>query len=240
MEIIPAIDIMDGRCVRLTEGDYSTRKQYHANPVEVARSFEEAGVKRLHVVDLDGARAGKVINLSTLEGICSNTSMIIDFGGGVRKDEDLQAAFDAGAAMVTCGSVAVKNPDLAARWVARYGAEKLILGADVKNGHIAVSGWEEESRLALQPFLENYLQMGFKTVICTDISKDGKLQGPSFGLYEELLSSFPSMHLIASGGITTLQDLHALKDAGLFGAIVGKALYEGRIHLDEIESFITG
>lgn len=240
MEIIPAIDIMDGRCVRLTEGDYSTRKQYHAEPVEVAKSFEEAGVKRLHVVDLDGARAGKVINLATLEGICSATSMIIDFGGGVRKDEDLQAVFDAGAAMVTCGSVAVKDPDLAARWVARYGAEKLILGADVKNGHIAVSGWEEQSQIPVQPFLEKYLQMGFRTVICTDISKDGKLQGPSFGLYEELMASFPEMQLVASGGITTVRDLQELQVAGLFGAIVGKALYEGHIRLDEITALITG
>jgi phosphoribosylformimino-5-aminoimidazole carboxamide ribotide isomerase len=239
MEIIPAIDIMDGRCVRLTEGDYSTRKQYHANPVEVAKSFEEAGIRRLHVVDLDGARAGKVVNLATLESICSATSMVVDFGGGVRSDEDLQQVFDAGAAMVTCGSVAVKDPDLAARWIARHGGDRLILGADVKNGRIAVSGWEEQSRLDLMPFLSSYLQMGYQHVICTDISKDGKLQGPSTDLYHEIIAAFPAIRLIASGGITTAADLEALKRIGTSGAIIGKAIYEGYIQLSELQSFIA-
>jgi phosphoribosylformimino-5-aminoimidazole carboxamide ribotide isomerase len=238
MEIIPAIDIMDGKCVRLTEGDYNTRKQYHANPVEVAQAFEQAGIKRLHVVDLDGARAKKVVNSDTLAAICKATALIVDFGGGVRTDEDLAKAFDAGARMITCGSVAIKNPDLAARWISKYGGDKMILGADVKNGSIAVNGWEEESQMAILPFLKQYTQMGFKKVICTDVSKDGKLEGPSFALYQEIIDAFPDLELIASGGISSVNDLTQLAKARLYGAIVGKAIYENRISMSDLKPFI--
>jgi len=234
MEIIPAIDLIDGKCVRLTQGDYSSKKEYHSDPLEVAKSFEQKGVRRLHLVDLDGAKAKKVINLSVLEQIAKNTKLIVDFGGGVRSDEDLEKVFGAGAQQVTCGSVAVKNPDLAEKWINKYGADKLILGADVKNEMIAVSGWEENTTLEIIPFLQRYFEMGFRKVICTDISKDGLLQGPSTELYQKIIAAFPGLNLIASGGVTTFEDVLKMKEIGAYGAIIGKAIYEGTLNLEEI------
>jgi len=234
MEIIPAIDLIDGKCVRLTQGDYSSKKEYHSDPLEVAKSFEQKGVRRLHLVDLDGAKAKKVINLPVLERIAKNTKLIVDFGGGVRSDEDLEKVFGAGAQQVTCGSVAVKNPDLADKWINKYGADKLILGADVKNEMIAVSGWEENTNVEIIPFLQRYFEMGFRKVICTDISKDGLLQGPSTELYQKIIAAFPGLDLIASGGVTTFEDVLNMKEIGAYGAIIGKAIYEGTLNLEEI------
>ncbi len=234
IELIPAIDIIDGKCVRLSQGDYSTRKVYNENPVEVAKEFEAYGIRRLHVVDLDGAASKHVVNYRVLEQIASRTSLIIDFGGGIKTDEDLIIAFDNGAQMVTLGSVAVKNPDLFRQWLAKYGSEKIILGADVKDRRIAVSGWLEDSKQELLPFLADYIQAGVSKVLCTDISCDGMLQGPSIALYKEVLERFPDMHLIASGGVSCLQDIIELNEAGVPAVVFGKALYEGKITLKEL------
>jgi phosphoribosylformimino-5-aminoimidazole carboxamide ribotide isomerase len=238
MEIIPAIDIIDGKCVRLKQGDYSQKTEYHSKPEEVAKNFEAMGITRLHLVDLDGAKAKKVVNIEVLKRICLQTNLKVDFGGGVRSDEDLMMVFDAGASQVTCGSVAIKDPELAQKWLSQHGPEKLILGADVKNERIAVSGWLEESTEEIIPFLKRYLKMGFLYVICTDISKDGLLQGPSFDLYRKLRTEFPDMQLIASGGVTQSDDLSSLREMGVYGAIVGKAIYEGKISTDELISHL--
>ncbi len=234
MRFIPAIDIIDGKCVRLTQGDYSQKKIYNENPVEVAKSFENAGLQYLHLVDLDGAKQKKVVNYKVLEQIASQTSLKIDFGGGVQSNEDIQKVFDAGAKQITGGSIAVKNPDLFESWIERYGSEKIILGADVKNEKIAVGGWEETSELHIFDFLEKYLAKGIRYVICTDISKDGLLQGTSLELYQKILKKFPDIHLIASGGVSCMQDLDDLQKNGLEGAIIGKAIYEEKISLEEL------
>lgn len=237
MDIIPAIDIIEGSCVRLIQGDYAQKTEYASDPLEMAKRFEAHGLKRLHLVDLEGAKGGAIVNLKSLERIASNTSLIIDFGGGIKSLDDLRDAFNAGASMVTCGSIAASDPPLVASWIARYGPERLILGADAKNGMIATGGWLETTTLAVGPFIDSYLALGFSRVICTDIALDGMMSGPSFALYEELMASRPSLRLIASGGVATIEDVYALHKAGLDGAIIGKALYEGAITLEALMSF---
>ena len=238
IELIPAIDIIDGKCVRLSQGDYDTKKVYNENPLEVAKEFEANGIRRLHVVDLDGAKSKHVVNYRTLEMIATRTSLVIDFGGGIKTDEDMRIAFENGAQMVTLGSVAVKNPDLFKKWIIQYGAEKIILGADAKNKRIAVSGWMEDSSQELIPFLHDYTKEGIYKVLCTDISKDGMLQGPSIELYKEIMKEFPEMHLIASGGVSCLEDIIALEEAGIPAVVFGKALYEGRITMKDLIRFM--
>ena len=237
MNLIPAIDIIEGKAVRLSQGDYATKKIYASDPLDLAKQFEDANLKYLHVVDLEGAKGEGIVNLATLERLASNTSLIIDFGGGIKKTKDLEAAFDCGATKVTCGSVAVKDPELVLSWLERWGSEALILGADAKDGFIRTSGWLQESSVEVGPFIDSYLQKGMHTVICTDIAKDGMLAGPSLELYKVLLKDRPKLKLIASGGISTIEDLHALQKAGLGGAIIGKAIYEGRISMDALKAF---
>ena len=237
MDIIPAIDIIGGSCVRLSQGDYALKKEYSSDPLEMAKRFEDHGLKRLHLVDLEGAKGGTIVNLQSLERIASNTCLIIDFGGGIKKSDDLRDAFNAGASMVTCGSIAASDPPLVESWLARYGSDRLILGADAKSGMIATHGWLETTSLEVGPFIDSYLAKGFFRVICTDIALDGMLSGPSFALYDELLASRPSLHLIASGGIASIEDMYALHKAGLGGAIIGKALYEGAITLEALMRF---
>ena len=237
MELIPAIDLINGKCVRLTQGDYNQKKEYNSNPLEVAKAYEGAGIRRLHLVDLDGAKQKKIVNLPVLAQIASQTSLHIDFGGGVQSDADIAAAFNAGAKQITGGSIAVKNPELFQQWLQTYGSEKIILGADVKDGQIAVSGWQESSEQELFHFLANYQAKGVQYVICTDVSKDGLLQGPSSDLYIQIRKQFPELKLIASGGVATMDDLHELKSVGCWGAIIGKAIYENRISLDELAKF---
>lgn len=238
IELIPAIDIIDGKCVRLSQGDYDSKKVYDENPVEVAKELEDHGIRRLHMVDLDGAASCHVVNYRTLEQVASHTSLIIDFGGGVKSDEDLAIAFENGAQMVTGGSIAVNNPELFCRWLRAYGPDKIILGADVKERRIAVNGWKDESTCELFPFLKEYVEKGVHKVICTDISRDGMLQGPSGSLYKEVLERQPDLYLIASGGVSCADDIRLLEAAGLPAVIFGKALYEGRISLKELESFL--
>ncbi len=237
MDIIPAIDIIGGACVRLSQGDYSLKKEYASDPLDMAKRFEAHGITRLHLVDLEGAKGGTIVNLKSLERIAKNTSLVIDFGGGIKRSDDLRDAFNAGASMVTCGSIAASDPPLVESWLARYGADKLILGADAKNGMIATHGWLETTTLEVGPFIDSYLQRGFFRVICTDIALDGMLSGPSFALYDQLLASKPSLHLIASGGISSIEDVYALHGSGLGGAIIGKALYEGAITLEALMRF---
>jgi len=233
MRIIPAIDIIDGKCVRLTKGDYNTQKIYNEDPLEVALEFQDHGIKYLHVVDLDGAKSKQIVNYKTLEKIASKTALHIDFGGGIKTDEDLHIAFESGAKQITGGSIAVTNPTLFESWLNTHGKNKIILGADCNNRKVATHGWLETSTLDVLEFLEAFEQKGVAYTICTDISKDGMLQGPSFELYKEILEK-TSLHLIASGGITTLQDLEKLNDMGCEGAIIGKAIYEGTISLNEL------
>lgn len=235
IELIPAIDIIDGKCVRLSQGDYDSKKVYNENPVEVAKEMEAHGIRRLHVVDLDGAASHHVVNYNVLNRITSQTSLIVDFGGGVKSDEDLKIAFENGAQMVTGGSIAVKNPELFCHWLEVYGSGKIILGADVKDRKIAVNGWKDESACELFPFLKEYVENGIQKVICTDISCDGMLQGPSIELYKAMLEEHPDLYLIASGGVSSMEDIRALEAAGVPAVIFGKALYEGRITLKEIE-----
>lgn len=238
IELIPAIDIIDGKCVRLSQGDYDSKKVYNENPVEVAKEFEAHGIRRLHVVDLDGAASQHVVNYRTLEHIAGRTSLVIDFGGGVKTDEDLRIAFESGAQMVTGGSIAVKNPGLFGRWIETYGGGKIILGADVKERMIAVNGWKDESACELFPFLEGYIHKGIEKVICTDISCDGMLEGPSLSLYKEILEKHPALYLIASGGVSCIDDIEVLQEAGVPAVIFGKALYEGRIRLKDLYRFL--
>lgn len=238
MRIIPAIDIIDGKCVRLSKGDYNTKIIYNENPLEVAKEFEAHGIQYLHVVDLDGAKSNTIVNHKILEQLASKTALKIDFGGGLKSDEDLRIAFESGANQITGGSIAVKNPEVFKQWILKYGANKIILGADVKNKKIAVSGWLEESQEDLIPFIEKYKTQGIQQVICTDITKDGMLQGPSFDLYQEILNTIPGIQLIASGGISTFDELPQLAQLGCNGTIIGKAIYEGRISLKQLEQFI--
>lgn len=238
MEIIPAIDIIDGKCVRLSQGDYTQKKEYSAQPLEIAKAYENAGIRRLHLVDLDGAKQKKVVNLPVLEKIAAGTNLHIDFGGGVQSDEDIERVYNAGAQQVTAGSIAVKNPELVEQWLQKYGSEKLILGADVKGEKIAISGWAEESEHDLIPFLQTYKQKGFQYVICTDVSKDGMLQGPAFALYEKIQNALPEMKVIASGGVSQLSDLQQLHNANVYGVIIGKAIYEGKIELKDLQEFL--
>ena len=238
MHIIPAIDLIDGKCVRLTKGDYDQKKVYNEDPLEVARSFEDAGVTRLHLVDLDGAKAKRIVNADVLEKIATHTSLQIDFGGGVQSDETIKIAFESGAHQVTGGSVAVKKPALFRSWLSEYGSEKIILGADALDNKIATSGWQEINEIDLTTFVADYQKEGVKYVICTDISKDGVLAGPATDLYQQMLKDLPGISLIASGGVTTVEDLRALKALGVEGAIVGKALYENRITMESLKEFL--
>ncbi|MBI6115337.1 1-(5-phosphoribosyl)-5-[(5-phosphoribosylamino)methylideneamino]imidazole-4-carboxamide isomerase [Salegentibacter maritimus] len=242
MRIIPAIDIIEGKCVRLSKGDYNTRKIYNENPLEVAKNFETHGIQYLHLVDLDGAKSKNIVNHKILEEIASKTSLKIDFGGGLKTDKDLQIAFECGAQQITGGSIAVKDPEVFKSWIKKFGPEKIILGADANNEKIAVSGWQEESNKELIPFIREYQQEGINYVICTDISKDGMLEGPSFELYRRILEETSSddkkLKLIASGGISTFSELPKLAELGCEGTIIGKAIYEGRIQMKELEKFI--
>ncbi len=233
MRIIPAIDIIDGKCVRLTKGDYSTTKIYNENPVEVAKEFADNGIQYLHVVDLDGAKSNQIVNYNVLEKIVSETNLLVDFGGGLKSDQDLKIAFESGANQITGGSIAVKNEALFTSWLEKYGIGKIILGADCLNRKIATNGWLEDSELDVRAFIESYQLKGIQSVICTDISKDGMLEGPSIELYKELLT-LSNLKLIASGGVSNIDDLIQLKEIGCEGAIVGKAIYEGNITLKQI------
>ena len=234
IQIIPAIDIIDGKCVRLSQGDYSQKKTYFENPLEVAKMFEDAGLIRLHLVDLDGAKNKKITNAKVLENIASKTKLTIDFGGGVQSEEEIRLAFDCGAAQVTGASVAVKKPEMFDKWLSQYGGDRIILGADARNEKIAVSGWEEDSGVWVYEFIENWLKKGVKYTISTDVAKDGLLQGPSFDLYKKIQDQFPELNIIASGGVSSMKDLEELAEMNIYGVIVGKAIYEGRISLNEI------
>lgn len=238
MEIIPAIDIIDGKCVRLTKGDFEMKTVYHDNPLEVAKNFEAIGIKRLHIVDLDGANWQPLKNIKTLEIISNNTSLTIDFGGGLKTTEDIQSVFNAGASMVSVGSVTVKDPELFSQWIADFGANKFLPGADVLLKKIKIHGWKEDTGIDIFDFIHGIISKGISQIFCTDISKDGMMQGPSIELYQQILSKFPSLHLIASGGISCFDDLIDLKETGCSGAIVGKAIYEEKITLQQIEDFI--
>lgn len=240
MRIIPAIDIIDGKCVRLTKGDYSTKKIYNEHPLEVAKSFEDAGIEYLHVVDLDGAKSKHIVNHKILEQITSKTDLKVDFGGGLKTDDDLRIAFESGANQITGGSIAVKNPSVFEAWLSKFGNDKIILGADCNNEKIAVSGWLEESELEVIPFIQNHEKKGVSYVICTDISKDGMLQGPSFKLYEKIIKATKNIKLIASGGISHIDEFPMLEELGCEGVILGKAIYENRISLKEIERYMIG
>ena len=244
MRIIPAIDIIDGKCVRLTKGDYDTKKVYNENPLEVAKMFEDTGIEYLHLVDLDGAKAQHIVNYRVLEQISSKTNLKIDFGGGLKTNEDLHIAFNSGARQITGGSIAVKDPEIFEGWISKYGATKIILGADSDNGKVAISGWMEQSKEDVIPFIKNYQKKSIQYVICTDISKDGMLEGPSVELYKQIIeecsnsSSGQSIKLIASGGISCIDELPILKDIGCEGVIIGKAIYEDRISLKQLEKFV--
>lgn len=238
MRIIPAIDIIEGKCVRLSKGDYDTKKVYSKDPLEVAKEFEDAGISFLHLVDLDGARSKHIVNYKVLERIASRTGLSIDFGGGLKSDQDLRIAFESGAAQVTGGSIAVSEPATFLSWLETYGPGRIILGADARKGKIAVSGWEKESALELLPFITDYFQKGVRYVISTDIDKDGMLEGPSTELYASILSELPEVNLIASGGISEFDQLPELAEIGCEGVIIGKAIYENRISLKELENFI--
>jgi len=236
--IIPAIDIIGGKCVRLEQGDYELKKVYDEDPLNAAKRFEDHGIKRLHVVDLDGARDSHVVNYTTLERIAAKTSLVVDFGGGIKTDCDLKLVFDSGAAMAVIGSIAVTDRDLFQDWLFAYGPKKMILAADIKEGKIAVSGWTELTDISLNEFLQYYKCMGLKQVLCTDIAKDGMMQGSSVDLYRSMVSDFPRMSIIASGGVSSVDEIGKLNDAGVAGAVIGKALYEGKIKLEELRAFL--
>jgi len=237
IEIIPAIDLIDGKCVRLTRGDYDRKKVYNEDPLEVARMFADAGITRLHLVDLDGAKAQHIVNHKVLERICTATNLIVDFGGGLKSDKDLQIAFECGASMITGGSIAVKNPDVFMDWIKKYGSEKIILGADVMDEKVAVTGWTETTDIELLPFLNAYIAKGITKIICTDISKDGMLEGPAFELYDKILGEFPAIFLIASGGVSSMSDIEKLNNANVPAVILGKAIYEGKVKLKDLSVF---
>ena len=239
MEIIPAIDVIEGKCVRLTQGDYGKKTVYNENPLEVALQFESAGIRRLHLVDLDGARTGKVMNLAVLERIASATSLVIDFGGGIKTEQTLIDVFNAGANIATTGSIAVKEPETFYSWVSKYGAGRFLLGADVKNEKLAVNGWMETTDLSVYDFIQDNVSQGVKNIFCTDISRDGLLKGPAIDLYKRIIEKIPEVNLIASGGIASVKNLESLKNNGCSGAIIGKALYEGKITLKELDKFLS-
>jgi len=234
MQIIPAIDIIDGKCVRLTEGDYNQKKIYNEHPLEIAKQFEDVGLNRLHLVDLDGAKAGSVKNWKVLETIAAKTSLIIDFGGGIKKEDDVKIVFNSGAAYATVGSIAVKDETEFVKWLLIFGADKFLLGADVKDEKIAINGWQEKTDIWVYDFMEKYIQHGVKQIFCTDVSKDGKLEGPAIDLYRNIIQKFPDLHFIASGGVSSFKDLEELLEIGCKGVIVGKAIYEGRVKLSEL------
>ena len=234
IELIPAIDIINGQCVRLTKGDYNQKTVYRDSPAEVAKEFEAIGFRRLHVVDLDGAKSKHIVNDAVLTAITTETNLAVDFGGGIKTDEDIEKAFAAGAAMVTVGSIAVTQPDLFMGWLEKYGPERMILGADVRHGKISINGWKEDSTEDLLPFLRKYIEAGVRNVLCTEISKDGTLSGPAVDLYSEVMNTYPDLHLIASGGVSSLDDIKALDAAGIPAVVFGKAIYEGRIDLNQL------
>lgn len=236
IELIPAIDIIDGRCVRLTKGDYNEKTVYDASPAEMAKKFEALGFKRLHVVDLDGAKSKHVVNLKTLKNITSETNLTIDFGGGIKTDADIEAAFENGAAMVTVGSIAATERELFLKWLGKYGSDKIILGADVKDGKISINGWKENTEEDIISFLKFYVKHGIKNVLCTDISKDGTLTGPSHELYKQIIEAFPGINLIASGGVSSIGDIKRLNAEGLHSVVFGKAIYEGKVDLNDLVS----
>ena len=236
IELIPAIDIIEGKCVRLTQGDYATKIIYNEDPLEAAKMFEDNGIQRLHVVDLDGAKEGHIINYRTLEKLATRTSLIIDFGGGLKQDEDLHIAFESGAEMITGGSIAVKDPEMFTSWISQFGSDRIILGADAKDKRIAIGGWKETTSQDLIPFIRAYHERGISKVICTDISKDGMLQGPSIDLYKEIQEEVP-VQIIASGGVGSIEDIEALAEAGIPSVIFGKAIYEGKIKLKDLQRF---
>ena len=235
MQIIPAIDIIEGKCVRLTKGDYSQKKIYNENPLEVAKQFEEAGLKRLHLVDLDGAKQGKVCNWKVLETIAAKTSLIIDFGGGVKTEKDVDIIFSSGSSLVTIGSMAVKDETSFIAWLQKFGADKFLLGADVKDEKIAVHGWQETTDIWIYDFIQKYIEQGMKQIFCTDVAKDGALEGPSIELYKNIIEKFPQLHFIASGGVSGINDVYELENINCKGVIIGKAIYEGKIKLSELK-----
>jgi phosphoribosylformimino-5-aminoimidazole carboxamide ribotide isomerase len=237
MQIIPAIDIIEGKCVRLTQGDYAQMKIYNEDPLEVARQFEDVGLQRLHLVDLDGAKAGMIKNWKVLEKIAGKTSLIIDFGGGIKTEKDINIVFNSGAALATVGSIAVKDEETFTAWLSQYGPDKFLLGADVKNEKIAVHGWQETTDLWIYDFIENYISKGVQQIFCTDVNKDGLLQGPSIDLYKNIIKKFPDLHFIASGGVSNIDDVSKLQEAGCKGVIIGKAIYEGRINIKELSKY---
>ena len=234
IELIPAIDIINGKCVRLKKGDYEQKTVYGDSPARMAQDFERLGFKRLHVVDLDGAKSKHIVNIDVLREITSTTSLSVDFGGGIKTDDDIEKAFEAGAQMVTVGSIAVTSPTLFYQWLEKYGAERIILGADVRNGMISINGWKDDSSEALLPFLKKYIDKGVKNVLCTEISKDGMLEGPAVELYKEVMREYPELHLIASGGVSCIEDIRRLESEGIPAVVFGKAIYEGRIDLKEL------
>ena len=238
IEIIPAIDIIDGKCVRLSQGDYNRKTVYNEDPLEVGKMFEDHGIRRLHVVDLDGAKASHIVNHKTLERLATKTNLVIDFGGGLKSDDDLRIAFESGTKMITGGSIAVKQPEVFLSWIEKYGSDRIILGADVKDNKISVSGWLEDTGEELIPFVQKFREKGIDKVICTDISKDGMLTGPSIKLYEDLMIKIKDVYLIASGGVSDIDDIEQLQEAGIPAVIFGKAIYEGRIKLGDLKRFL--
>lgn len=234
IQLIPAIDIINGQCVRLTKGDYSQMTVYSDSPSHVAQTFEQTGFHRLHVVDLDGAKSRHIVNDQVLREITQATQLTVDFGGGIKTDNDIRKAFDAGASMVTIGSIAVQQPELCMEWIERYGSERIILGADVRNGKISINGWKEDSDEDLLPFLKRFVESGICNVLCTEISKDGTLQGPAIELYQRVMDAYPDLHLIASGGVSSIEDIRALNEAGIPAVVFGKAIYEGKIDIKEL------
>lgn len=240
IELIPAIDIIDGRCVRLTKGDYDQKTIYSDSPVDIAQKMEAIGFKRLHVVDLDGAKSRHIVNTAALQSITTTTSLTVDFGGGIKTDHDIETAFKNGASMVTIGSVAATAPEMLDMWIERYGADRIILGADVRDGRISINGWKEDSELELLQFLDRYVKRGIRNVLCTDISRDGTLTGPALPLYKDIMKAFPELHLIASGGVSCMEDIEKLDEAGIPAVVFGKAIYEGRIDLKKLWDWQNG
>ena len=239
IELIPAIDIIEGKCVRLTKGEYSSQKTYSENPLEIAKQLEDIGVKRLHMVDLDGAKSKHIVNHKVLETIANSTSLKIDFGGGIKSDADIHTAFDSGASLVTIGSVASTSPEMFMSWIDKYGTDKIILGADVRNGMISINGWKEDSQYSLFDFLDKYIEAGIINILCTEISRDGMLEGPATDLYKEIMQRYPNINLIASGGISCMKDIEVLNDNGIPSVVFGKAMYEERISMADIRNWLT-